>query len=121
MAEGGTQGLAFLFAVLAALLFVVAGVVDFVGGFLFLATGAGVHALGAWSRSIVLVVVGVLVGAFALFGHSGDRERRMASGIVLVVLAVLGWLALGFAGEILALLAALFALISGILFLVSSG
>jgi hypothetical protein len=120
VSDGGTRGIAFLFALLAALLFVVAGVVDFVGAFVFLAFGAGGHAFGAWYRSVVFVVVGVLVGAFAIFGHSGDRERTLAAGVILVVLAVLGWLVLGFGGDLLAVLGALFSLIAGILYLVAS-
>jgi len=118
--DKGTRGIAFLFALLAALLFVVAGVVDFVGAFLFLAFGSGGHAFGAWYHSVIFVVVGVLVGAFAIFGHSGDRERTLAAGVILVVLAVVGWLALGFGGDLLGVLGALFSLIAGILFLVAS-
>ena len=119
MSSGGTRGLAFLFGVVAALLLIVAAIVDFVGGFVFLAFGSGGHAFGVWSRSVVEVVVGILVGAFAVFGRAGDRERSVGAGAILVVLAVAGWFVLGLGGEILALLATIFALIGGILFLVS--
>lgn len=117
----GYQGLAVLFGILAALLLVIAGVVDFVGGFVFLALGAGGHALGEWGRSVIDVVVGLLVGLFAVLGRSGDRDRSIASGAVLVVLAIVGWFGLGFGGELLALLASLFCLVAGILYLVSVG
>jgi hypothetical protein len=113
------RGLAFLFGILAAIVLILVGIVDFVGGFVFLALGSGSHALGAWSRSVVYVIVGLIFGLFAFIGHSGGDDRRIAAGVILVVLAVVGWFGLGFAGDLLALLAALFALISGILYLVA--
>lgn len=120
MAKGDPRGFAFLFGVLGALVLVLAGIVDFVGGFVFLAIGAGGHALGAWGRSVVEVVVGLIVGAFALVGRSGEHDRGLAAGVVLVVIAIVGWFGLGFGGELLALLAVLFVLISGILYLITS-
>ena len=120
MAGSDLRGLGLLFGILAALVLILAGLIDFVGGFVFLAFGAGGHALGAWYRSVVYVVVGLLFGLFAVLGRSGAEDRRLAAGVVLVVLAVLGWFGLGFGGEILPLIAALFALIAGILYLLSS-
>jgi len=108
-----------LFGVLAALLFVIAGIAAFVGGFVSLAIGAGGLALNQWARSVLFVVVGLIVGLFAVLGHSRDRDRTLASGAVLVVVAIVGWFGLGFGGELLALVASLFGLISGILYLVS--
>lgn len=119
MAEGENRGIAFLFGILGALLLIVAGAIDFVGGFVFLVVGSGGHALGAWGRSVIDVVVGLLVGVFAVFGRSGDRDRTVVSGAVLVVLAFAGWFALGLGGNLIALFGVLFALISGIIFLVS--
>lgn len=118
MADSDLRRLAFLFGIIGALLLVLAGLIDFVGGFVFLALGAGWHALGAWYRSIVYVVVGFLIGLFSAVGRSGSDDSRIAAGAILIVLSLVGWLGLGFAGELLALLAALFALIGGILFLV---
>jgi hypothetical protein len=112
--------LAFLFGALAAILLVLVGAIDFVGGFVFLAFGLGGHALGAWARSILVVVVGIIVGAFAFYGSSGPKERAFGAGIILVVLAFVGWFGLGFGGGVLELLAAIFALVSGILYLLSA-
>jgi hypothetical protein len=120
MSSIGNRGLAFLFGILGAVVLVLVGVVDFIGGFVFLALGNGSHALVAWDRSVIYVVVGILLGLFAAIGHSGGRDRRIAAGAVLVVLAFFGWFGLGFAGDLLALLAALFALISGILYLLAA-
>lgn len=120
MAGESNRRIAFLFGALGAILLIIGAAADFIGGFLFLATGAGGHALGAWGRSVVDIVVALLVGLFAVFGRSGDRERTLAAGVVLVVLAFVGWFALGLVGEIFALIGVLFALIAGILFLVAS-
>jgi len=109
-----------MFGVLSAILLIVAAAADFIGGFVLLAFGSGGHALGAWGRSVLDLVMALLVGLFSVFGRSGDRDRTLAAGVVLVVLAFVGWFALGLAGDILALVGVLFALIAGILFLVAT-
>ena len=121
MPSEGNRGLAFLFGVLSAIFFIIAAAVNFIGGFVFLiAFGSGGHALGAWGRSVIDVVVALMVGLFTVLGRSSDHDRTLAAGIILVVLAFIGWFALGLTGEILALVGVLFALIAGILYLVSS-
>lgn len=120
MSSEGNRGIAFVFGVLAAILLIISAAVDFIGGFVFLAFGHGGHAFGAWGRSVVDIVVALLVGLFSVFGRAGDRERTLAAGVVLVVLAFVGWFALGLVGEVFALVGVLFALIAGILFLVAS-
>ena len=119
MTSGGTRGLAFLFGLFSALLFIVAAVISFVGGFVFLAFGTGGLAVGAFSRSLLNVVFGVMVGGFTVFGRSSVRDRSVAAGVVLVVLALLAWFALGLGRDLVGLFAALFGLIAGILYLVS--
>lgn len=118
--DSDDRRIAFLFGALGAILLVLDGAIDFVGGFVFLAFGLGSHALGAWERSILFVVVGLIVGFFAFFGMSGKRDRAFGSGVILIVLAIVGWLGLGFGGGILELLASVFTLISGLLYLLSS-
>lgn len=120
MTSGGNRGLAFAFGIIGALLLILVGVIDFVGGFVFLALGNGGHALVSWDRAVIYVVVGVVAGLFAGLGHSGGNDRSVAAGAILVVLALVGWLGLGFGGDLIGLLAALFFLISGILYLLSS-
>jgi len=120
MAGDQNRRIAFLFGAVAAILLIAEGVVDFVGGFVLLAFGSGNHALGAWARSVIDVVVGVIVGAFALVGRTGASDRAVTAGVILVVLAIVGWLALGLGNGILALLGALFCLIAGILYLLSA-
>lgn len=111
--------IAFLFGLLSALLLIVAGSLDLIGGFIFLATGSGVHALRAWAGWVLFVVLGIVIGLFAAIGRGPGNDRAMAAGVVLIVISIVGWLGLGLGNGVLALLGALFALIAGILFLVS--
>jgi len=110
---------AFLFGLLSAILLIIAGTVDFVGGFIFLVLGSGGHALRAWAEWFVLVVVGIVVGLFAAIGRGPGSDRAMAAGVVLIVIAIVGWLGLGLGNGVLGLLGALFCLIAGILYLLS--
>ena len=120
MPGSDTRGLALIFGILGALILVLGGVIDFVGGFVFLALGLGGHALGAWYRSVIYVVVGIVIGLFTVIGRSGGKDRTFTAGVVLIVLAIVGWFGLGLADGLFALLAALFALIAGILYLLSA-
>jgi uncharacterized membrane protein len=88
-------------------------------GIVFLATGRGLAALGSADEAVIFLVLGLVIGFFAVLGQSRAADRSLAAGVVLIVLAIVGWLALGFAGSLLAILAAVFTLIAGILFLVS--
>lgn len=120
MTRLGDRNLGFLFGVLGAVVLVAVGLIDFLGGFVFLALGSGHSAIAAWGRSVVYVIVGLIVGLFAFLGRSGGNDRTLTAGVILVVLAIVGWFALGFAGGVLELLAALFALIAGVLYLLSA-
>jgi len=120
LASDQNRRIAFLFGALAAVLFVVSGVIDFVGGFVFLALGSGGPAIAAWGRSLVDVVVGLIVGGFAVLGRTGPSDRALAPGVVLVVIAIVGWFGLGLANGVLAILAVLFCLIAGLIFLLSA-
>jgi len=119
MTADSDRRLGLLFGVIGAVLLVVAAVVRFLLGVVFLATGHGYLGLGSLGESVLYLVVGLIVGFFAVLGRSRGTDRSLAIGIILIVLAIVGWLALGFGNSILALLGAVFTLISGILFLVA--
>jgi hypothetical protein len=119
MSSDGDRRLAFVFGVLGALFLVLASVLRFFLGVVFLATGHGYIGVGAIGQSIIYLVVGLLVGLFALFGRRRGSDQALTAGIVLIVLAILGWFFLGFGGSILALLGSVFALIAGIVFVVA--
>ncbi len=111
--------LGMIFGLLGAALIVVAGIVRAIGGTLELALGHAGRAIGAWEGGILFLVVGGLIGFFALFGRSGPGERGHVSGAVLVVLAVVGWLLLGFGSGLLALLGTVLTLVGGVVYLVA--
>jgi hypothetical protein len=103
-----------------ALLLVLEGLVDLVSGVVFLALGHGFRALGAVEQSFLFLVAGLLIGFFAIVGRTRGEERSLVSGVVLIVLVVAGWLVLGFASGVLALLGSVLVLVGGILYVVAS-
>ena len=119
MVDQGNRRLGFIFGVLGALLLVLASLVRFVLGVVFVATGHGYLGLGSLAESVLYLVVGIIVGLFAFLGQRRGADQTLTAGIVLIVLAVVGWFALGFGGSLLALLGGVFALIGGILFVVA--
>jgi hypothetical protein len=75
-------------------------------------------ALGAMSAAVILFVVGGLALFFAYLGHKAWSDRPLVSGILLVLLAGIGWLVLGLGGNVIALIGALFVFLAGVLMLI---
>ncbi|HTW77038.1 MAG TPA: hypothetical protein VMG14_04650 [Thermoplasmata archaeon] len=119
MAAADDRRIGFLFGVLAAVLLLVAALLSLIVGIAFLVTGAFHPAAGSIGASVIEVVVALLIGFFAFLGRGRGGDRSVTAGIVLIVLAVVGWLALGFGGSLLAILASIFALIAGVLFVLA--
>jgi hypothetical protein len=118
MAEN-ERSVAHLFGVVGGVLIGVGGVIAAVFG---VADGILGRPLGvevaAFSEAVVLFVVGGLVLLFTHFAGSDWKEQPLTSGILLVVLAAIGWAVLGLGSNLLALVGGLFALLAGILYLV---
>jgi hypothetical protein len=102
----------------------IGGIVLLAGALLAMLTGAVDLALGrmfdgsaAVSQAIVLGVVGGLVLAFSQLGKHAWGNRPVTSGVLLVVLALVGWIALGLGSNVLGLLGGLLALMGGLLYL----
>ncbi len=76
---------------------------------------AGASSLGA---AIVLFMVGGLVVLFAHLAEHGWKDRGFTSGVMLVVLGLIGLAALGFGANVLALVGGIFALLAGVLYLI---
>jgi hypothetical protein len=112
--------LGLLFGLLGAVLLVLDGVFDLFKGAFFLAIHRAGASYSAFDQAIIFIVVGLIAGFFAILGRSRWGDESLAAGVILVVIAVVGWLALGFASGVLALLASLFLLIGGILYLVAT-
>jgi len=100
-------------------LIVVEGLIDFIRGAYSLAIGHPYLALGAFGGFILFVVLGLVFIMFAILGSSRPADRAIAAGVVMVVVALLGILLLGFANGLIGLLGSLFVLIGGLLFLVA--
>lgn len=75
-------------------------------------------AAAAVSGAIVLFVVGVLVLLFTHLGEHGLKERPFTTGVMLVVLAIVGWAALGLGSNVVAIVGGVFALMGGVLYLI---
>ena len=119
MSSTDDRRIAFILGILAAIFLLVSALLHFVVGVSLLVTGGTHSGLGSISSSVVEVVVALLVGLFSVLGRAPGHDRSVVAGVVLVVLAVVGWLALGFGGDLLALLASLLALVAGVVFLVA--
>jgi hypothetical protein len=107
-----------LFGLVGGLLIVVGGLVAALFGIADLVVGHTLAAAGAWSEAIVLFVVGGLVMLFAHMGEHAWKTRPVASGILLVILAVIGWAVLGLGTNVVALVGGIFALLAGVLYLI---
>jgi hypothetical protein len=119
MSGSSDRRIASLFGFLGTALLLVAGLLDLLSGVFYFAVGHGGRAFGAFDQGLIFVVVGLIVGFFVATARIERGDRTVVVGVVLVVLAILGWLALGFGSGVLALLATVCILISGIVFLVA--
>ena len=118
MEDTSERAIAHLLGVVGGLLIVVGGVVALAFGFADLVLGRTFAGAGALGEAIVLFVVGALVVLFSHLGGHGWRDRPFASGVMLVVLAIVGWVALGLGSNLLALVGGLLALVAGVLYLI---
>ena len=75
-------------------------------------------ALDAATEAIVLFVVGGLALFFGYLARRDWKERPFASGILLVVTALVAWSILGLGANVIALVGAIFVFLAGVLFLV---
>ncbi len=117
MADLTERTVGYGFGLLGGLLIVVGGIVALVLGALDLVVGRPVGTVTAWSESVILFVVGALALFFAYLGQHSWRDRGLASGILMVVVALIGWAVLGFGGNLVALIGAIFVFLSGVLYL----
>jgi hypothetical protein len=107
-----------LFGLVGGLLILVGGLVALAFGVADLVVSHALAAAGALSEAIVLFVVGGLVLLFAHMGEHGWRDRAFATGVMLVILAVIGWAVLGLGSNVVALIGGILALLAGVLYLI---
>ena len=118
MAEMTEQRLGYLFGLLGGGLIALGGLVSLVVGTADLFLGRPYGAIGAASNAVVLFVIGGLAMFFAWLARHDWNARPLASGVLLVVLAVVGWALVGIDASLLALVGSLFAFLAGVLFLI---
>jgi hypothetical protein len=118
MENTSERAIGHLLGLVGGLLIVIGGIVAAAFGFGDLVLGRAFGAAAALSEGIVLVVVGGLVLLFAHMGEHAWRDRPFVSGVLLVVLALVGWAVLGLGVNLLALVGGIFALLAGVLYLV---
>jgi hypothetical protein len=117
MAEITEQKLGFGFGVLGGALVALGGLLSLVLGTIDLVVGRPFGAIGAVSEAVILFVVGGLAMFFAWIGHREWSNRPFASGVLLVMVAVIGWAVLGLGANLIALIGSLFVFLAGVLFL----
>jgi uncharacterized membrane protein HdeD (DUF308 family) len=118
MADFTERTLGYGFALIGGVLIALAGLISLAAGGFQLAFGHATSALNAWSEGLVLLVVGGLAIFFAWLAHRQWSGRLLASGVLLVVLAGIGWAVLGLEGNVVAMIGAIFVFLAGVLYLV---
>jgi hypothetical protein len=101
---------------LGAILIVLEGLIDAIRGVVFVVVGRTGFAFGAWSQSLVFVLLGIVLFVIVLYGRAARPDGTRAAGIVLVILPLLGFFLFGFLNGILVLLGAVLVLVAGILY-----
>jgi hypothetical protein len=112
------RGVGHVLALVGGLMIGIGGLLALIFGFADLALGRTFGAAGAVSQAFVLFVVGGLVLLFAYLGERAWKDRPLTTGVLLVVLALVGWVALGLGSNVLALVGGILALVAGLLYLI---
>jgi hypothetical protein len=118
MEDTSERSIGHLLGIVGGLLIVVGGLVALAFGIADLLVGSAVAGAGAVSEAIVLFVVGGLVVLFSQMGERDWKARPFTSGVLLVVLALVGFVVLGLGANVVALIGGILALLAGVLYLI---
>ncbi len=118
MADLTERKLGWGFGLLGAGLLGVAGVLSLVLALVNAAGGHAILAMSSITEALLLFVVGGLALFFAYLGHGPWSGQPIASGVLLLVVAAVGWGVLGLGANVIALIGALFVFLAGVLYLV---
>ena len=106
------------FGLLGGLLIALGGIVALIAGAADLVTGRVMGGASMMSDAVVLFVIGALAAFFAYLGSHGWSDHPITSGVLLVVIALLGWGLLGLGANVVALVGGIFVFLAGLLYLV---
>jgi hypothetical protein len=118
MASFTERKLGYGFGLLGAFLIAVGGIVALILGAANLVTGHVLGGASMLSEAVVLFVIGALAAFFAYLGSHGWSDHPITSGVILVVVALLGWALLGLGANVVALVGGIFVFLAGLLYLV---
>ncbi|MCI4364788.1 MAG: hypothetical protein L3K10_01805 [Thermoplasmata archaeon] len=107
-----------LFGLVGGLLILLGGVVAATFGVADLVLGRFAGAAADLGATIVLLVVGSLVLVFAHLADRQWKERPLTSGVLLVVLPLIGWAVLGLGTNVVALVGGILVVLAGVLYLI---
>ena len=113
------QRLGWLFGAAGAALFAIAGLVALMVGTADLVLGRGMSAIAVDGEALLLFVVAGLAFLFAYLGHRTWSGRPVTVGLMLVVVAAIGWVVLGLGESVLALIGAMLVFLAGVLQLIA--
>ncbi|HEV2165486.1 MAG TPA: hypothetical protein VGS23_00685 [Thermoplasmata archaeon] len=112
------RNIGYAFGLLGALLIGLGAILALALGAADLVIGRSIGAASMVGESVVLFVVACLAGFFAYLGNHGWSDRPFVSGVILVVVALLGWGLLGVGTDLLAIVGGIFVFLGGVLYLV---
>jgi len=118
MAELTEQRLGYGFGLLGGALIALGGLVSLVVGAADLVLGRPFGAVSAVGNAVILFVVGGLALFFAWLARHDWSSRPFASGLLLAILAIVGWVVVGIDASLLALIGSLFVFLAGVMFLI---
>jgi CHASE2 domain-containing sensor protein len=117
MTDLSEHRLGYIFGLLGGGLIALGGLVSLVTGTVDLAMGRAFGAVAATTDAVVLFVIGGLAMLFAWLSRHEWSSRPLASGVVLVVLSVIGWAVFGVGVNLIAVIGTILVFLAGILFL----
>lgn len=119
MTDWNERVLGRLFGILGGGLLLLGGLVALLLGTVDLATGRLTSGILAGSTGVVLLVMGGLALAFSHLAKHGWSDRPAVSGILLMVVALVAWVAQATGSNLIAILGAIFVFLAGVLYLVN--
>ena len=121
MSDLGDRRLGAFLGLVGAVLIALDGFLDLARGIFYVLVSKGGHAFLPFDQALIDLVLAMIVAVFSAIGGLRGENRSLLGGVVLVVVVLFGWLALGLGVGVLSILGALLALVAGVVLLVPRG